>query len=91
MQLDNHIMSMMIATSVIFSKTAIDIHRRFLDDVINILYPVSFTHLFVLVFFKTLLSHIGKIYSQILNNHVVSYCKEIDLFCDEQNGFRQSH
>ena len=38
----------------------------------------------------SLLSHIGKIYSQILNNRVVSYCEEIDLFCDEQNGFRQS-
>ena len=36
----------------------------------------------------SLLSHIGKIYSQILNNRVVSYCEEIDLFCDEQNGFR---
>ena len=39
----------------------------------------------------SLLSHIGKIYSQVLNNRVVSYCEEIDLFCDEQNGFRQSH
>ena len=38
----------------------------------------------------SLLSHVGKIYSQVLNNHIVSYCEITDLFCDEQNGFRKS-
>ena len=38
----------------------------------------------------SLLSHVGKIYSQVLNNRIVSYCEITDLFCDEQNGFRKS-
>ena len=37
-----------------------------------------------------LLSHVGKIYSQVLNNRIVSYCEITDLFCDAQNGFRKS-
>ena len=38
----------------------------------------------------SLLSHVGKIYSQVLNNHIVSSCEITDLFCDEQNGFHKS-
>ena len=38
----------------------------------------------------SLLSHVGKIYSQVLNNSIVSYCEITDLFCDEQNGFCKS-
>ena len=37
---------------MIFSKSAIHIYQRFLDAVINILYPLPFTLLFVLVLLK---------------------------------------
>ena len=37
---------------MIFSKSAISINQRFLDAVINIIYPLSFIHLFVLVLLK---------------------------------------
>ena len=38
----------------------------------------------------SLLSYVGKNYSQVVNNRIVSYCEITDLFCDEQNGFRKS-
>ena len=44
MQLHNHIISMVITTSVIFSKSAINKNKTFLDAVINILYYLSFIH-----------------------------------------------
>ena len=37
----------------------------------------------------SLLSHVGKLYSQVLNNRIMSYCECTDLLCDEQNGFRK--
>ena len=36
----------------------------------------------------SLLSCIGKIYSGILNNRIVSYLENLDLLVEEQNGFR---
>ncbi len=36
-----------------------------------------------------LLSCVGKAYSHFFNRHIVSYCKQMDVFNDEQNGFRQ--
>ena len=37
----------------------------------------------------SLLSHVSKAYSQLLNNHIIKYCNEVHLFCKEQNGFRK--
>ena len=37
----------------------------------------------------SLLSHVGKAYSQLLNNCIIKYCNEVHLFCEEQNGFRK--
>ena len=37
----------------------------------------------------SLLSHVGKAYSQLLNNRIIKYCNEVHLFCEEQNGFRK--
>ena len=33
------------------------------------------------------LLHVGKLYSQILNKHIISYCENVEKFCEEQNGF----
>ena len=38
----------------------------------------------------SLLSQVGKLYSQIINKRVLKYCEEAGIFCDEQNGFRKS-
>ena len=38
----------------------------------------------------SLLSHVGKLYSQILNKRIISYCENVEIFCAEQNGFRHS-
>ena len=32
---------------------------------------------------------VAKTYSSLFNNHIVHYCNELELFVDEQNGFRQ--
>ena len=37
----------------------------------------------------TLLSCISKVYSAVLNARVVSYCELLDIFTEEQNGFRK--
>ena len=37
----------------------------------------------------SLTSCLSKAYSSLLNNRIVSYCNELNLFADEQNGFRQ--
>ena len=37
----------------------------------------------------SLLSNVAKIYSGFLNARIVSYCEFLDLFVDEQNGFRR--
>ena len=36
----------------------------------------------------SLISCVAKTYSSLLNNRIVHYCNELDLFADEQNGFR---
>ena len=51
-------MSMMITTLEIFSKSAMNIYQRFLDAVINILYTLSFSQLFVLDLLKVQLKQI---------------------------------
>ena len=38
----------------------------------------------------SLLSHVGKLYSQLLNKRIIRYCDQVDMLCEEQNGFRQS-
>ena len=38
----------------------------------------------------SLLSHVGKLYSQILNKRIISYCENVEIFCEEQNGFRHA-
>ena len=45
-------MSKVIASSVIFSKSAINLYITFLDAVINTLYLLSFTHLIMLDLLK---------------------------------------
>ncbi len=35
------------------------------------------------------MSNVAKIYSGFLNNRIVSYCEFLDIFVDEQNGFRR--
>ena len=37
----------------------------------------------------SLLSCVGKCYSSLLNNRIVGFCNQADIFADEQNGFRQ--
>ncbi len=37
----------------------------------------------------SLVSCVAKVYSAILNNRVVGYCNNLNLFADEQNGFRK--
>src|SRR5690349_10472420 len=37
----------------------------------------------------TLLSVVGKIYTQILNDRLYEDCEKNNLFCDEQAGFRK--
>ena len=37
----------------------------------------------------SLTSCLSKTYSSLLNNRIVSYCNTLNLFVDEQNGFRQ--
>ena len=37
----------------------------------------------------SLLSNISKIDSGLLNNGIVTYCEFLDIFVDEQNGFRK--
>ncbi len=37
----------------------------------------------------SLLSCVCKGYSSILNNHIVTYCEELNIFANEQNGFRK--
>ena len=36
----------------------------------------------------SLTSCVAKTYSSLLNNHIVDYCNGLELFADEQNGFR---
>ena len=36
----------------------------------------------------SLISGVAKTYSSLLNNRIVHYCNELELFADEQNGFR---
>ena len=35
----------------------------------------------------SLLSRVGKAYTQLLSNCIIKYCNEVNLFCEEQNGF----
>ena len=39
----------------------------------------------------TLISCISKLYTSCLNSSIVRYCNILDIFPDEQNGFRQNH
>ena len=36
----------------------------------------------------SLISSVAKTYFSLLNNRIVHYCNELELFADEQNGFR---
>ena len=36
----------------------------------------------------SLISGVAKTYSSLLNNRIVHYCNELELFADEQNGFQ---
>ena len=36
----------------------------------------------------SLISGVAKTYFSLLNNRIVHYCNELELFADEQNGFR---
>lgn len=38
----------------------------------------------------SLISCISKVYSAVLNNRIVGYCNQLDIFADEQNGFRSN-
>ena len=38
----------------------------------------------------SLLSNISNIYSGLLNNRIATYCEFLDIFVDEQNGFRKN-
>ena len=38
----------------------------------------------------SLISCVSKLYSSLINNRVVKYCKLLGLFPEEQNGFRQN-
>ena len=49
----------MKTTLVIFSKSAINTYQTLWDALINILYPLSFTQLFVLVLLKVQLTSKG--------------------------------
>ncbi len=37
-----------------------------------------------------LLSFVCKVFSWIINRHISKYCELLDLFVDEQNGFRKN-
>ena len=56
--------------------------------VLNMVSPVPKSSMKDLYRGVSLLSNVSKIYSQVLNNCIVSYCKITDLFFDEQNGYR---
>ncbi len=38
----------------------------------------------------TLLSCVSKVFTGIINNHIVCYCEENNVYEDEQNGFRKT-